>query len=116
MTVRGVGAARPSSYYVGEPRSSGPGLGAHGTSLRGKECDVAAGSHAWLEIDLAALRSNVRVLQARVGAGVELTAVIKANAYGAGIEGMVPALRAAGVHRLAVASVAEGLRVRAVDP
>ena len=49
-----------------------------------------------------------------VGPGVELIAVVKANAYGAGIEGMVPALETAGIGRFAVVWAAEALALRAL--
>jgi alanine racemase len=73
---------------------------------------VTASLNAWIEVDLAALEANVRTLQAVVGPGVELIAVVKANAYGAGVRGVVPALEQAGVARFAVAWVAEGIELR----
>jgi alanine racemase len=69
-------------------------------------------SPTWLEIDLSAIRHNLRQLQALAGpAGV--VAVVKANAYG---HGAVPVSRAAlqaGAAWLAVARVDEGLALRA---
>ncbi|MBP0462041.1 alanine racemase, partial [Streptomyces montanisoli] len=45
------------------------------------------------EIDLGALRANVRALRARVApSGAQVMAVVKSDAYG---HGMVPAARAA---------------------
>ncbi|MCC6381377.1 MAG: alanine racemase [Dehalococcoidia bacterium] len=70
--------------------------------------------NSWLEVDLDALRANVHALRAAVGPGVELIAVVKANAYGAGVEGVVPALEAAGVERFAVVLVAEALALREI--
>lgn len=64
------------------------------------------------EIDLSAIRHNVRLLCRHVGAGVRLMAVVKANAYG---HGAVPVARAAleaGASWLGVASVAEGIALR----
>jgi alanine racemase len=68
--------------------------------------------NAWVEVDLDALDHNVAVLREAVGAGVELIAVVKANAYGAGVEGVAPALEAAGVDRFAVVWLAEAVRLR----
>ncbi len=62
-----------------------------------------------VEVDLDAIRSNVRVLKPD---GVELMAVVKANGYG---HGDVPVARAAieaGAAWLGVALVEEGLRLR----
>ncbi|MEE1742016.1 alanine racemase [Streptomyces sp. BE147] len=64
------------------------------------------------EIDLAALRANVRVLRARTG-GARLMAVVKADAYG---HGAVPCARAAleaGATWLGTATPHEALALRA---
>ncbi len=66
---------------------------------------------AWVEIDHVAIRSNVAVLRARAP-GSEVIAVVKANAYGHGDVAVARTLVAAGVERLAVATVDEGLRLR----
>ncbi len=68
--------------------------------------------NAWLELDLDALAHNVAALKATIGGNVELIAVVKANAYGAGVEGIAPALEAAGVTRFAVVWPAEALALR----
>ncbi|HMJ06340.1 MAG TPA: alanine racemase [Chthoniobacterales bacterium] len=47
----------------------------------------------WAEIDLAALRHNARIARERVGVGVALLAVVKANAYGHGLAEVADALR-----------------------
>ncbi len=70
--------------------------------------------NAWIEVDLDAVEANVRALRGWVGAGVELIAVVKANAYGHGVEGIAPALERAGVDRLAVVWVQEALGLRAL--
>ena len=67
-----------------------------------------------LTIDLGALVANWRSLQAR--AGTEAAAVVKANAYGIGIEPAVTALAAAGCKSFFVAHLSEGIRARAVAP
>ncbi len=74
---------------------------------------VTASLNAWIEIDLDAVDNNVRVLRTAMGPGVELIAVVKANAYGAGAAGLAPALEAMGVDRLAVVWPAEALALRA---
>jgi alanine racemase len=48
----------------------------------------------WAEIGQDALRHNARVVRDRLGAGVELLAVIKANGYGHGMVGVAKALAA----------------------
>lgn len=74
------------------------------------------GEHAAiLTIDLEALRANWRLLAKR-GGGAETGAAVKADAYGLGIETVVPALLEAGCRSFFVAHLSEGLRVRAVAP
>ena len=70
-----------------------------------------AGTHA--VIDLDRYMANVRAMRRHIGGGVELMAVVKANAYG---HGMTPCARAAldaGASWLAVARIEEGLLLRA---
>ncbi len=68
-----------------------------------------------LQIDLAALASNWRRLRDNAG-GAEASAVVKADAYGTGIEQAVPALANAGCRTFFVAHLSEAIRVRAVAP
>ncbi|QFU18097.1 alanine racemase [Microvirga thermotolerans] len=68
-----------------------------------------------LRIDLTALASNWRSLRDRAG-GAETAAVVKANAYGTGIEEAVPALAAAGCRTFFVAHPGEALRARNAAP
>jgi alanine racemase len=68
-----------------------------------------------LHIDLDALASNWRILRDNTG-GAETAAVVKANAYGIGIEKAVPALGKAGCSTFFVAHLSEAIRVRAVAP
>jgi alanine racemase len=70
---------------------------------------------AWLEIDLDALRGNVRAVRTLVGQAVEVAPVVKADAYGHGLEGALLAL-ADEVATVCVATLDEGLAVRALAP
>ncbi len=70
--------------------------------------------NAWLELDIAALEQNVAALRQRFGPEVEIIAVVKANAYGAGVEGIAPALEAAGITRFAVVWPSEAIGLRRV--
>ncbi|HXW20811.1 MAG TPA: alanine racemase [Roseiarcus sp.] len=67
---------------------------------------------AVLTIDLRALADNWRLLAKRV-APAECASVIKANAYGVGLEPAAHALLAAGCRTFFVAQVEEGARARA---
>jgi alanine racemase len=67
----------------------------------------------WLEIDLAALANNVAVIREMVGPNVDVSAVVKADAYGHGSTQVAFAIESAGVDRLCVASLDEALALRA---
>jgi alanine racemase len=68
-----------------------------------------------LTIDLSVLVANWRTLASRVSPA-ECSAVVKADAYGCGIEPVVRALTAAQCKTFFVAQVTEARRVRAVAP
>jgi alanine racemase len=68
-----------------------------------------------LTIDLAAIAANWKRLYGMT-VPVECAAVVKADAYGCGIERVVPALKKIGCRTFFVADLAEGRRVRATAP
>lgn len=65
----------------------------------------------WAEIDQDALRHNARVVRDRLGPGVELLAVVKANGYGHGLVGVAKAL-ADEAQIFGVANLEEGTALR----
>ena len=65
----------------------------------------------WKEVDLAALRHNVRMLAAQAGAA-RVMAVVKADAYGHGVAALLPVLRE--MSCFAVACMEEALALRAL--
>ncbi len=67
---------------------------------------------AWVEVDLDALRANFDTVRRRVGAGVALIPMVKANAYGIGVERAVRALEPLEPWAFGVAAAAEGWAVR----
>ena len=69
----------------------------------------------WAEIDRAALVHNLGVLRARLPAGAALMGVVKANAYGHGVELVANAI-AASVEWFGVANLDEALELRAIAP
>lgn len=66
---------------------------------------------AWAEIDLAAIRHNVRLLRG-VAAPARLCAVVKADGYGHGSVAVGRAALEGGASCLAVATVEEGMELR----
>ncbi|MCA9829261.1 MAG: alanine racemase [Dehalococcoidia bacterium] len=74
---------------------------------------ATASLNSWIEVDLDALAHNAGALRSFVSPS-ELIAVVKANAYGAGIRGVAPALENAGVDRFAVVWVQEAVELRAL--
>ena len=77
--------------------------------------DTPPSTAGLLTIDLGALAENWRRLRHRARPA-ECAAVVKADAYGIGIDHAVPALLLAGCRTFFVAHVAEAVRARAVAP
>jgi alanine racemase len=76
---------------------------------------LTSGLGGQLSIDLGALARNWRALD-KVSAGALTAAVVKADAYGTGIEMASKALHAAGARFFFVATPDEGMEVRAAVP
>ena len=68
---------------------------------------------AWVEIDLTALAHNVRALRSFIAPQTELMAVVKADAYGHGAVTVAKTALANGADCLAIATLAEGVELRA---
>ena len=71
-------------------------------------------TRAWVEIDLAALRANFQVVRQRAGTGRGVLPMVKANAYGLGVEQVVRALEPFQPWGYGVATVHEGVELRAL--
>lgn len=66
----------------------------------------------WAEVDLAAIKANVRAIKKGLSPNVRLCAVVKADGYGHGAAAVAAAVLAAGADRLAVAILAEAIELR----
>jgi alanine racemase len=81
--------------------------------------DYPGSLRTWAEIDPAALLHNERALRAHANGGtpgkVGVVAIVKANAYGHGVEHVVPALEPV-VENFGVANLAEALVVQKLAP
>jgi alanine racemase len=75
--------------------------------------DPASRAGAILEIDLAAIAANWRLLSARA-APAACAAVVKADAYGLGADKVTPMLAGAGCRRFFVATLDEGIALRGI--
>jgi alanine racemase len=67
---------------------------------------------SWIEVSQERLAANYRAIRAAAGTETDVMAVVKANAYGHGVEACSTALARAGSGWLGVASVDEGARAR----
>lgn len=73
----------------------------------------ATGLHSWLEISGNCLAHNLRLFRQLLSPETSIAAVVKANAYGHGVEQVVRVLEHLGVEMYAVHSVVEAHQVRA---
>jgi len=73
-------------------------------------------SHAWVELDTAILRDNIRRVQAVLSPRTDLIFVVKSNAYGHGILQVAKVAWDCGVRWFAVAHVDEGNALRTALP
>ncbi len=79
---------------------------------------MRARARAWAEISQSALLGNIQGLRARLGSGEQtrLLAVVKADAYGHGMGLVAPLCWNAGIADFGVATVDEGIALRALLP
>lgn len=68
--------------------------------------------NTWVEIDLSAIRHNIREIRRITSPQAEIMAVVKANAYGHGVVPVASTLLANGANSLAVAVPEEGIYLR----
>ncbi len=80
--------------------------------------DTRATARAWAEISQSALLGNIQALQSRLGndGKTRLLAVVKADAYGHGVSLVAPLCFGAGLTEFGVATVDEGIVLRALLP
>ena len=97
--------------FIADPHPTAPGHNA-GEITSGPPASEAGGI---LTVDLAALVANWRALGRRAMPS-ECAGVIKANAYGCGIEQVATALARAGCKTFFVADLSEARRVREIAP
>ncbi len=71
-----------------------------------------ASFRAWAEIDLRAIKQNIKSLQSLFGPETKIMAVVKANAYGLGAIPIARAALEAGASSLVVSSCEEGVELR----
>jgi len=70
-------------------------------------------ARTWVDVDLGAIARNLRSLEDRLPEGCGTLMVVKADAYGHGLEAVARAARAAGVWGFGVAALDEAARLRA---
>jgi alanine racemase len=68
----------------------------------------------WAEVDLDALRENLAWIRHRVGSGVKIMTVVKADAYGHGLKQIAGLLMQSGTDVFGVANLSEAHAIRAV--
>ena len=97
-------AAAMLAASVGAPAS--PLLGPPGRRKAGA-------ANAWIEIDPGVFEHNLRLTRAALSGGARICAILKADAYGTGIDLVMPSLIAAGIAYVGIASTEEARMARA---
>ncbi|MDO6500214.1 alanine racemase [Photobacterium sanguinicancri] len=69
-------------------------------------------SNAWLEVDTHAFSNNIQLLQNQLANDTKICAIMKADAYGNGIEGLMPSIIANNVACVGITSNEEARVVR----
>jgi len=69
---------------------------------------------SFIELNKSALNNNIQFIKDKLRDDVRYSMVVKANAYGHGIEALLPAIEECGVTHFSVFSVAEAMRVKKV--
>ena len=67
---------------------------------------------SWVEISLIRLQENIAAVKARLAPSTRIIAVVKADAYGHGIQGIADCLSSCGICDFAVATLEEGIELR----
>ena len=119
-------ARDPDLWPAGRPGGRRPYLPLADDHRNGQEQTAA---NAWLEVDLGAFEHNIQTLKNRLGdKGPQICAIMKADAYGHGIDLLVPSVVKAGIPCIGIASNEEArvarekgfegrlMRVRAATP
>lgn len=101
-----IAAAAGTAFVAALDARAAPLLG-----LPGKH--KAGAPNAWIEVDPEIFESNLRRVQAAVTGGARICAVMKADAYGIGIDMVMPGILKARVPYVGIASTEEARMVRA---
>jgi alanine racemase len=72
------------------------------------------GYRCWAEVDLDALRENLAWIRHRVGPGIKIMTVVKADAYGHGLRQIAALLMQSGTDVFGVANLGEAAAIRSV--
>lgn len=111
-----MSAATGSPTALTDRRRRAAPAGGPATARPKAAAKAAPHAGAVLEVDLDAIGENFKKLAERVGSNVRVAAVVKADAYGLGMDKVAPVLARAGAKTFFVATLDEGLALRALLP
>jgi alanine racemase len=75
---------------------------------------AAKNAMGWLTIDLSAIADNYTLFQKKVGKGCSVAGIVKANAYGLGVDRVAPVMEACGCNEFFVATLDEAISLRKI--
>ena len=105
-----AGTAISAALLADPPAAAAPTLTPH---PRGTGERSASRRNAWLEVDAARFEANLRELQRQVGNLQSVCLVVKADAYGHGLDLLMPSIRRLGLAWLGITGNEEARVIRA---
>ncbi|MCQ2754305.1 MAG: alanine racemase [bacterium] len=79
-----------------------------------RQTNINTHRDAWVEINLEALAENIREIKKGIPEHKKMLAIVKADAYGHGVQMLAQTMVASGVDAFGVASIDEGLDLREI--
>lgn len=80
-----------------------------------RQTNINVHRDAWVEINLETLAQNIYEIKRGIPKNKKLLAIVKADAYGHGVQMLAPTMIASGVDAFGVASIDEGLDLRKIN-
>ena len=96
------------SLFIAAPAAAAPVLNAQAPAIVNTQ-----NTNSWMEIDVQAFENNIRTLQNELAGQSQICAIMKADAYGNGLDLLMPSVIKMGIPCIGIASNEEARVIRA---